>query len=278
MLFQAPRCDAIRFTLGTHALLARRTANACASTTGPDAYSGAEGVARTISARKLAPAVGAGLHFQLHNSRQASTAGPRMPQPIRQPHPLLLTLHHSVGALQGTGWPAVNGDPNLQLFDANMPPELPPTYLIGPAFPGYLVSEFGCVSTSSFESLSPTLAPSHWSLHGGVPSDVCVGDFFRNCSSPATGQPGNALAQRNYPMDSIIASFFGKAELPSLDAVSAVPLQRQVFLAMLGAALQIKSHIEYLRAAPSWGALFWQMNEGSCECGRCGVLLCCRWS
>ena len=98
-------------------------------------------------------------------------------------------------------WPAVNGDDRL-----------PPTGLItpgeshcltgaigcrgwGPAFthiplrniskvssgPGlrnWFSSEGGTVVMSSFESMAPTLAPEHWSLHGGGPPDECAGGEF----------------------------------------------------------------------------------------------------
>ena len=38
-------------------------------------------------------------------------------------------------------------------------------------------SEFGSSVMSSFESMSPTLAPEHWGIHGGAPPDNCTGSF-----------------------------------------------------------------------------------------------------
>ena len=35
---------------------------------------------------------------------------------------------------------------------------------IGPGVPGYYVSETGCTSMSSFESMSATLSPEHWGV------------------------------------------------------------------------------------------------------------------
>ena len=160
----------------------------------------------------------------------------------------------------GTGWPAVNGASALSLFAPNMPPELAPTYTIGAAVPGFFVSEFGCVAGSSFESLSPTLAPEHWSLHGGMPSDSCVGRFANNCTG-ASGLPTNPMAQRNYPLDSIIGTYFGTAVLPSLDDVGAAALQRQTYFGQLGPALQQKAAIEVYRGQPIWGLLYWDVNE-----------------
>jgi beta-mannosidase len=147
-------------------------------------------------------------------------------------------------------------------FAANMPPALSQIYTTGPSVPGFLISEFGCVAGSSWESLSPTLAPAHWSLHGGAPPDDCPGTFRRNCSGAGTpGRPGNVMAQRNYPLDSVIGAYFGAGVLPSLDDVGAAALQRQLYFGLVAPALQQKSHIEAWRSAPTWGTLFWQLNE-----------------
>ena len=47
---------------------------------------------------------------------------------------------------------------------------------------------------SSFESMAPTLAKEHWSLHGGAPPDNCAagGSFGHSCTG------SNVMAQRNY--------------------------------------------------------------------------------
>lgn len=155
---------------------------------------------------------------------------------------------------------AVNGDPTLQLFDPNIPPAFDFPYEVGPSVPGYLVSEFGISTASSFESMAPTLAPEHWGLHGGAPPDKCVGGFFRNCTG-SNGLPTNVMAQRNYPSDSIIASYFGASVIPSLDDVGTVPFARQLYLAMTACMLQQKAHIEAFRSSPSWGTVIWQLAE-----------------
>ena len=56
-------------------------------------------------------------------------------------------------------------------------------------------SEGGTVVMSSFESMAPTLAKEHWSLHGGAPMDDCHagGAFGHEC----TGD--NVMSERNYP-------------------------------------------------------------------------------
>lgn len=46
---------------------------------------------------------------------------------------------------------------------------------MGVSQPNVFASEFGCVTMSSFESMSTTIASKHWSLHGGnVPEDNCM--------------------------------------------------------------------------------------------------------
>ena len=48
---------------------------------------------------------------------------------------------------------------------------------------------------SSFESMSATLAPAHWGVHGGAPPAVCN---HKTCEGP------NVMAQRNYANDNFI--------------------------------------------------------------------------
>ena len=54
-------------------------------------------------------------------------------------------------------------------------------------------SEGGTVVMSSFESMAPTLAKEHWSLHGGTPPDDCHagGAFGHECTGT------NVMSQRN---------------------------------------------------------------------------------
>jgi len=85
---------------------------------------------------------------------------------------------YTAGVGQGN-WTTVMSDPwsRAHTFD----PDMPLAYLPNPGAtggvgqPSVFVSEFGATSMSSFESMSPTLAPASWGLHGGgVPA---------NCSS-----------------------------------------------------------------------------------------------
>ena len=185
---------------------------------------------------------------------------PLPPLPTPGPLPPLRSREQHGPYEHGSGFAAVNGNPAFTpIGNGPMPPQFFGVFDMGPALPGLSVSEFGCPAATSFESLSPTLAPRHWSLHGGEAQDECIGGFFRNCSG-ASGLPFNPMAQRNYPMDSIIAAYFGMGVLPSLDAVGAAALQRQLYFALLAPALQQKSHIEAFRAYPVWMTAFWQLN------------------
>jgi beta-mannosidase len=154
--------------------------------------------------------------------------------------------------LHGSGFPAVNGASKLQLFPPNLPPALDAVSPIGPAAPGVYASEFGCVAFSSFESMAPLLAPDHWSVHGGAPADNCTTQFFNACTG------NNTMAQRNYPCDNVVLTYFPAEDL---DAVGQSAFQRQLWLCMLGQALELKGDIETRRARNSWGTLLWQLNE-----------------
>ena len=91
-----------------------------------------------------------------------------------------------------SGWPAVNGADSLDLFSPMLPLPLNPTEVIGLSHPNVFTSEFGSVGWSSWESVSPTIAPQHWALHGGAPKANCSGGFSSKCT------PNNVMAQRNY--------------------------------------------------------------------------------
>lgn len=150
----------------------------------------------------------------------------------------------------------------INLFEPANPPKFTVTQT-GVAQPGRFNSEFGAVTMASFESLSATLKPEHWSLH----------------SAP--------FQERNWPADGIIASFFGNSSRDALDEVGAKDLQRQVYQSMLGQALWIKSEVETARASNIWGKLTWQLNDvypsgswGSLEYGplaRPGQVVGGRW-
>ena len=118
----------------------------------------------------------------------------------------------------GAGFPAMNGANTDAPFSALIPPPQvsaeqrgAPT---GLAQENVFASEFGCVVMSSFESMSATLDPSHWGLHGGEEADNCTGGWDKTC----TGD--NPMAQRNYPCDNIIEAYFGGENQPVVSALS----------------------------------------------------------
>ena len=84
--------------------------------------------------------------------------------------------------IDGSGFPCVNGGSGLAPFDPNIPitvstaptgvcerdsaPTLTPSRVgLGLGLPNVYASEFGVSVFSSFESMSPTLDPSHWGIH-----------------------------------------------------------------------------------------------------------------
>ena len=95
-------------------------------------------------------------------------------------------------------------------------------------------SEGGTIVMSSFESMAPTLHPKHWSLHGGDPPDVCKagGAFGHVCTSGH-----NVMAERNYPCDDLIWTYFGDASLPALEEVGETAFKRQLYQCQLAQAL-----------------------------------------
>eukprot|EP00698_Gefionella_okellyi_P004282 TRINITY_DN13971_c0_g1_i1.p1 TRINITY_DN13971_c0_g1~~TRINITY_DN13971_c0_g1_i1.p1 ORF type:complete len:1022 (-),score=216.49 TRINITY_DN13971_c0_g1_i1:104-3169(-) len=156
--------------------------------------------------------------------------------PIPPPPPPPASPIESHGPYQhGTGFKTPD-DPSgdLVLFDLQLPPTLAPQQPTGVSEPGHYTSEFGCVSYSSFESFQPTLSAGNWSLHSV------------------------AMSQRNYPCDNIIDVYFGKQ---ALDQVGQAAFQRQLYMCMMGTALELKSQIEYQRSSNTFGVVIWQLGE-----------------
>lgn len=170
--------------------------------------------------------------------------GSRLVTPSRGP---MVEVHGPY--MHGSGFPAVNGMNQLSLFSANLPVrfgKLDPS-AFGVEARNFFASEYGCSAMSSFESMSPLLHPSHWSLHGGEPADKCLPGFSKQC----TGK--NPMAQRNYPCDNIIAVYFG--EKYNLSEVGERAFKTQLYLCMMGQALYMKSTIEHRRSRNELGSL-----------------------
>jgi len=183
--------------------------------------------------------------------------------------------------VHGTGFPAVNGADALQPIHPDIPITLAPDpSVMGIASRNVYASEFGCVTMSSFESISATLKPSHWGIHGGEPPDDCSDGFDREC------QGNNPMAQRNYPCDNVIEAYFD-TEPGYFEGVGEYWFRRQLYHCMIGQALNMKSNIETRRSRNELGHLVWQLNEiwptggwGSLEYGNAdypGQVLGGRW-
>ena len=110
---------------------------------------------------------------------------------------------------------------------------------------------------SSFESMSATLQPVHWGLHGGQAADNCSSTsiFDKIC----TGK--NVMAQRNYPCDNLVYVYFGYT-VP--EVVGEALFKKQLYMCMLSQALHIKGDIEARRGRNQIGTIIWQLNEIWC--------------
>jgi hypothetical protein len=76
--------------------------------------------------------------------------------------------------------------------------------------------------------------------------------------------PPTSTAERNYPCDPIVWSYFGKNI--DLDARGEAAFKQQTYLCMFGQAFQRKTNIESWRSGNMWAVLLWQLNE-ICEYG-----------
>ena len=84
--------------------------------------------------------------------------------------------------------------------------------------------------------------------------DTCNGGFSKSCKG------NNPMAERNYPCDSIINTYFGK-DPKTFDEVGELVFKKQLWQCMIGQALWMKSYIESQRSKNEMGHLIWQLNE-----------------
>ena len=100
---------------------------------------------------------------------------------------------------------------------------------------GFFKSEFGCVSMSSFESLSAQLpGPEQWGIH--APSM-----FFRS-----------------WPVDCVLTAFFGEPQDGvGWNATGEAAFKKQLYLSQLGQALVQVRQIQEWRGNNVFGILFW---------------------
>jgi len=103
---------------------------------------------------------------------------------------------------------------------------------------------------SSFESMTGTLDPEDWGLHGNAPPDRCTN--IEGNKNSCDGQ--NTLAERNYPCDMHILAYFGNTTT-SLDAIGKVVFEEQLFHCMMAQSIWMKGEIERRRSENSFGLL-----------------------
>jgi hypothetical protein len=151
---------------------------------------------------------------------------------------------------QGTGISSINPGGRFYTFAT---PAFKPGATTGTHQPSVFVSEFGSVAMSSFESMSATLKPEHWSVHGGTPDqDRCTGEHTTHCEGD------NVMGWRNHMPDNQIRAFFGES---NLSAVGAAAFKEQLYKSMVAQALDLKREIEEQRSRNSFGMLVWQLGE-----------------
>ena len=115
------------------------------------------------------------------------------------------------------------------------------------------ISEFGAVGMSSFESMSATLAPEHWGLHGGLPADNCsYQECTTNDSTPWPGPNNNPMSLRNHPVDGMISAYFGGR---NIGGANESVFKEQLWKSMIAQALQVKGMIETFRSKNVFGLL-----------------------
>lgn len=159
----------------------------------------------------------------------------------------------------GGGWPTVNGGgPPASSFDPQQPPHFGSAFSTsyGAAAPGFFTSEFGVGQPASFESISPTLSPTFWGMHGGNHSaDTCSGGFAHVCTG------GNVMAQRNYGCDDALETYFQQRLIFTLDDFGETAFRQQLYVCQLATALALKSTTEEHKSRNMFGLMTWQLGE-----------------
>merc|ERR1712183_1212791 len=102
---------------------------------------------------------------------------------------------------------------------------------------GLFTSEFGSVVMSSFESMSATLAPEQWSVHGDGTQNKCDGSHTSHCTGT------NTMGWRNHMCDNQILAYWGNTT--DLGAIGATTFQEQLYRCMVAQSLDMKQEIEF---------------------------------
>ena len=112
---------------------------------------------------------------------------------VGKKHDHAIEVHGPYQHGYSASFPGVNGGPSGNANETAIPPSfLPQDNNVGPSFRNLFVSEFGASVFSSFESMSPLLPKSAWSVHGGEAPDTCVPVVGNENACNGT----NAMAER----------------------------------------------------------------------------------
>jgi hypothetical protein len=161
---------------------------------------------------------------------------------------------------------AACGDTPIMSFHASCASLFPSPPIVahtGVGQPNVYASEFGTTGSSSFESMSATLSPRHWGLHGGMAADTCSNNTPGKvqCVGQHACTGDNPMTQRNYGCDGAIRLFFGNRTTVDLAATGEVAFKGQLYLCQLVQAIVLKQVYEARRAQNAYGHLVWQLNE-----------------
>eukprot|EP00038_Savillea_parva_P004143 m.134586 g.134586 ORF g.134586 m.134586 type:complete len:1103 (-) comp11390_c0_seq3:144-3452(-) len=166
----------------------------------------------------------------------------------------------------GSGWPTVNGGVRDGCFDnagtgngVMVPNTYKPGGVGGVAYKNIYASEFGTGGSSSFESMSATLSPQHWGLHGGMAADTCAGPD--QCLGEHQCNGSNPMTQRNYGCDGQIREYWGNTTLVDLTATGEAAFKGQLYQCQMVQAFVLKQVYESRRAQNQFGHLVWMLNE-----------------
>eukprot|EP01052_Picozoa_sp_SAG31_P017367 SAG31_NODE_1185_length_9494_cov_5.602980_4_plen_268_part_00 len=151
-----------------------------------------------------------------------------------------------------------NHPPSL-LGETNEPALVPAN--LGAGEEGWYRSEFGCVSWSSFESMTSQMPPDQWSMlnaAGQVRCGRCVASaHYHTVSVTHIDLRCHPCRGRNWNPSNVITKFFGTGAANGMRDIGSTPFKRQLYQSMVGQLLFLKTEIEAWRSTNLWGSTFW---------------------
>ena len=128
--------------------------------------------------------------------------------------------------VEGVVMPKAQPIPNPQPPNGNVNDPTAVPAQTGPGFEGWYKSEFGCVSWSSFESMTAEMPEGQWSM-----------------SSPGA-------LNRNWNASNVITVFFGPEASVEMGRYGEAAFKKQLYQSMVGQALFLKTEIEARAKTP----------------------------